>query len=61
MGPERKLKFCPTCGSKNVDWLLPQNRQKWVCKDCGYIGAFIIEDSKLAGKIRKRYLKYGRS
>jgi len=27
----------------------------WKCLDCGYEGAFIVEDSRLAGKIQKRY------
>jgi transcription initiation factor TFIIIB Brf1 subunit/transcription initiation factor TFIIB len=51
------MKFCPRCGSKNIDWPLPHDRQKWECKDCGYIGAFIIDDGKIADEIHKQYLK----
>lgn len=51
------MRFCPRCGSKNIDWVLPQDWSKWECKDCGYIGAFIIEDSKIADEIKREYLK----
>lgn len=51
------MKFCPRCGSKDIEWPLPYDRQKWECKDCGYIGAFIIEDGKIAQELRKEYLK----
>lgn len=51
------MKFCPKCGSSNIKWVLPQDWSKWECKDCGYIGALIIEDSKIADKIRESYVK----
>ena len=51
------VKFCPKCGSTNIEWTLPQTWSKWECKDCGYIGAFIIEDGKIAEKIHEEYLK----
>ena len=51
------MKFCPKCGSTDIDWLIPQDRQKWECKNCGYIGAFIVEDGKIADKIRDEYKK----
>ena len=51
------VKFCPKCGSKKIDWVLPQTWSKYECKDCGYIGAFIIEDGKIADEITKEYLK----
>jgi predicted RNA-binding Zn-ribbon protein involved in translation (DUF1610 family) len=54
---ENYMRFCPRCGSSNIDWVLPQVWSKWECKDCGYIGAFIIEDSTIADEIRKEYLK----
>ena len=41
------MKFCPNCGSKDIDWVLPQTWSKYECKDCGYIGVFIIEDGNL--------------
>ena len=51
------MKFCPKCGSKNIDWVLPQIWGKYECKDCGYMGAFIIDDGKIADHIKKEYLK----
>jgi predicted nucleic-acid-binding Zn-ribbon protein len=55
----KKLKFCPKCGSTEIYWAsgLPQLWSIWDCKECGYRGALVIEDSKLATKIRERYLK----
>jgi len=55
----KRMFFCPKCGSTNIFWAsgLPQLWSIWECRDCGYCGAFIIEDSKLAQKIRKEYLK----
>ena len=49
------VKFCPRCGSKEIGWPLPHDRQKWECKECGYVGAFIIEDGEMAEAIRKDY------
>ncbi len=57
IGEKKMVKFCPKCGSTNIEWTLPQTWSKWECKDCGYIGAFIIEDGKIAEKIREEYLK----
>jgi len=62
MRSEEKRKraiFCPRCGSTNIFWAsgLPQLWSIWECKDCGYRGAFIIEDGKLAEKIRIEYLR----
>ncbi len=51
------VKFCPKCGSKKIDWVLPQTWSKYECKDCGYIGAFVIEDLEASEKIREEYLK----
>jgi len=55
----KKLKFCPRCGSAKVYWAsgLPQLWSIWECKECGYRGALVIEDSESAAKIRERYLK----
>jgi len=50
-------KFCPNCGSDNIDWILPQNWSKYECKNCGYVGALIIDDEKIAKEINKEYLK----
>ena len=53
----RKTKFCPMCGSSNIEWVLPQTWSKWECRDCGYVGSFIIEDSSIAEEIRRDYLR----
>jgi hypothetical protein len=49
------MMFCPQCGSKDIDWTLPHDRSKWECKNCGYIGAFIIDDGIIADEISKEY------
>lgn len=51
------VKFCPKCGSSNIEWTLPHTWSKWECRNCGYIGVFIIDDGKIADEIRKEYLK----
>jgi transcription factor S len=51
------MKFCPRCGSADVEWVLPQDWSKWECKHCGYIGPFIIEDGEIAKKIKEDYEK----
>jgi len=53
----KNMKFCPRCGSPNIDWVLPQTWSKWECKDCGFVTPFIVEDGKMAEDIRKEYLK----
>lgn len=52
-----KMKFCLRCGSKNIGNPLPHNLQKYECKDCGYIGAFIVDDRAIAEEIQKEYPK----
>ena len=56
-GFTRKVKFCPKCGSTNINFPIFYLPSIWKCLDCGYEGAFIVEDSKLAGKIQERYQK----
>jgi len=57
---KKDMLYCPRCGSSNVDWILPQIWSKWVCRDCGYIGALIIEDGEIAAELRKEWKeKYG--
>ena len=52
-------KFCPKCGSTNVFYALglPQLWSIWDCRNCGYRGALILEDSKLATKLMKEWKK----
>jgi len=54
---KRGVKFCPKCGATNVFWAsgLPQLWSIWECKNCGYRGAFVIEDGELAQKLREKY------
>jgi len=57
---ERQLssrKFCPKCGSTNVNFLVFYRPSVWRCLNCGYEGAFIVEDSKLAEKLQEEYQK----
>jgi ribosomal protein L37AE/L43A len=50
-----KIKFCPKCGSPNINCLVFFRPSIWKCLDCGYEGAFIVEDGQLADEIQKRY------
>jgi ribosomal protein L37AE/L43A len=50
-----RMKFCPKCGSTNVNFLIYFRPSIWKCLDCGYEGALIVEDGKLADKIQERY------
>jgi ribosomal protein S27AE len=52
-------KFCPKCGSTNVFYAsgLPQLWSLWDCRNCGYRGALILEDSGLAAKPREEWKK----
>jgi DNA-directed RNA polymerase subunit M len=51
------VKFCPKCGSANINVLVFYRPSTWKCLDCGYEGAFILEDSNLAEKIRNQHQK----
>jgi len=54
-----KVRYCPRCGSSRLKWAsgLPQLWSVYDCQGCGYRGSLIIEDGKLARKIRKQWLK----
>ncbi len=51
------MKICPKCGSKNVDWIIPQNWSMWECKDCDYTGPIIEGDEELANELQANYQK----
>jgi predicted RNA-binding Zn-ribbon protein involved in translation (DUF1610 family) len=55
----RGTKFCPKCGSTDIYWArgLAQLWSIWECRNCGYYGAFIVEDGKLSQKLREDYAK----
>ena len=43
--PAKTVLICPQCGSRNVTyWLGLKAGCQYQCKDCGYIGAFVIEE-----------------
>ena len=49
------VSFCPKCGSTNIFWAsgLPQLWSVWECRNCGYRGAFVLRDGKLAEKLSR--------
>jgi ribosomal protein L37AE/L43A len=51
----KNRKFCPRCGSTNINFLAFYRPSIWRCLDCGYQGAFIVEDGKLGEKLQERY------
>jgi predicted RNA-binding Zn-ribbon protein involved in translation (DUF1610 family) len=43
-----KLLICPQCGSNNVTYYMGLKLGvQYQCKDCDYIGSFIIKEEKL--------------
>jgi RNA polymerase subunit RPABC4/transcription elongation factor Spt4 len=50
-----RTKFCPKCGSTNITFPVFYRPSIWRCLDCGYEGALIVEDGKVAEKIQERY------
>ncbi len=54
-----RTKYCPKCGSTKLFWAqgLPQLWSIWECKECNYRGTFILEDGKLATKLREKWQK----
>lgn len=55
----RGVRMCPRCGSTDIYWArgLAQLWSIWECRNCGYYGAFIIEDGKLSKKLQDEYAK----
>ena len=53
------IRFCPKCGSTNVFYAsgLPQLWSLWECRECGYRGVLILEDRKLAARLRSEWKK----
>lgn len=50
-----KMRFCPKCGSTNLNFPVFYRPSIWKCLECGYEGALILEDSKLAEELREQY------
>lgn len=60
--PEKRksrFKFCPKCGSTNIFWAsgLAHLWSIWQCRNCGYRGAFIVENGKMAKILQQKYLR----
>ena len=55
----RRKKFCPRCGSTDIFFArgLPQLWSIWECKNCGYYGAFMVEDGVTAQKIHEVWVR----
>jgi predicted RNA-binding Zn-ribbon protein involved in translation (DUF1610 family) len=53
------VKFCPKCGATDIFWAsgLPQLWSLWQCRNCGYRGAFILENGNLALKLQEKWKK----
>ncbi len=56
----KRILICPVCGSTEVELDTGGYTGKYMCKECGYVGSFIIEMSegeyqklKEAGEIEK--------
>jgi len=50
-------KYCPKCGSPNLNFLIYFRPSIWKCLDCNYEGTFVVEGEELAAKIREHYQK----
>lgn len=47
------MKCCPKCGSANITFSAFYRPSTWKCLDCGYEGAFIVEDGKLSEEVQE--------
>jgi ribosomal protein L37AE/L43A len=51
----KTVKFCPKCGSTNINLLVFYRPSMWKCLNCGYEGALmLLENDKPPEKNRKR-------
>jgi ribosomal protein L37AE/L43A len=48
-----RMKFCPKCGSTNLNVQVFYRPSIWKCLNCGYEGALILENSKQAEKLQR--------
>jgi hypothetical protein len=53
------MKCCPKCGSTNMTFPAFYRPSIWKCLDCGYEGAFIVENGKLPEKMQGCNLERG--
>ena len=52
-----KMKFCPRCGSKNIGWPLPHDRQKWNARNVVILVHSLLRMGKWLMKLEKNILK----
>jgi Zn ribbon nucleic-acid-binding protein len=50
----KEAKFCPKCGSTDVFWA-SSVLVFMECRKCGFRGALILEDGRLAAKLRSEW------
>ena len=44
-------KFCPSCGSENVEMVAGGMTGAWMCSDCGYSGSIFPEKPIIGSKL----------
>ncbi|MGD0977758.1 MAG: hypothetical protein ABR962_01310 [Candidatus Bathyarchaeia archaeon] len=47
-------KFCPKCGSSDIDFCVFYRPSTWRCHSCGYQGSFILEDGNIPDEISRK-------
>lgn len=53
----KMIRFCPRCGSPDINAVVFYRPSIWKCLNCGYEGTFIIQNGTLAEKLQKDYEK----
>lgn len=48
------MKSCPCCGSKNLNYM-PWLGEIYLCRECGYNGALVVENGEIAEAIAKEF------
>lgn len=51
----RRLKYCPKCGSSNINVVVFYRPSIWKCLNCGYEGPIILENGSIAEKLREKF------
>ncbi|MGB9929159.1 MAG: hypothetical protein ACPK85_12280 [Methanosarcina sp.] len=59
MGDERLIEVCPVCANPDIYYETGgYTGAVYHCKECGYIGAFVIEaNEEMIEEIREKYKK----
>lgn len=53
------MKCCPKCGSTEITFPAFYRPSIWKCLNCGYEGAFMVENSKLPEKVQGWHIEKG--